>query len=269
MQAPQSPDKSELPQAIRDLAESPTAGMPLAPGDRRFVLPDAVVWLGDGGSHPELTVVLRLRLGTNLEERVGEIRRLLRAHGRAQATWEIGPSAEPGDLEARLIALGMVPYEEPVGVGMVLRRPLPAFTSRVVVRPAETLDDAVLVSEVLNAVFRERSESPAERRARLARTFTAYRETGRVAFLATLDDRPIAAAHAIYTDDAVILCGGATLPEARGLGAYRALVAARYAEAVRRGTPTLVVQAGVMSRPILEQLGFEPVAEVHVLLDSA
>ena len=33
------------------------------------------------------------------------------------------------------------------------------------------------------------------------------------------------------------------------------------------GTPVLVVQAGAMSRPILERLGFEKVAWVKVLVD--
>jgi hypothetical protein len=55
----------------------------------------------------------------------------------------------------------------------------------------------------------------------------------------------------------------------RGRGIYRALVRARWDEAERRGTPALVVQAGKMSRPILERLGFETVCEVHTLVDSA
>ena len=65
----------------------------------------------------------------------------------------------------------------------------------------------------------------------------------------------------------MILFGGATLPAARGRGAYRALVAARAAEAEKRGTPTLVTHAGQMSRPILERLGFEPVARIDRLID--
>jgi NAD(P)-dependent dehydrogenase (short-subunit alcohol dehydrogenase family) len=77
----------------------------------------------------------------------------------------------------------------------------------------------------------------------------------------------VAAADAILVDGAVALCGGATLPEARGKGAYRALLAARFRDAVERGTPVLVVQAGSMSRPILERLGFDTVARVRVLVD--
>jgi hypothetical protein len=51
-------------------------------------------------------------------------------------------------------------------------------------------------------------------------------------------------------------------PSARRRGVYRALVAERWREAVARDTPALTVQAGAMSRPILEKLGFITVAEV-------
>ncbi|MGH3102662.1 MAG: GNAT family N-acetyltransferase, partial [Gaiellaceae bacterium] len=57
------------------------------------------------------------------------------------------------------------------------------------------------------------------------------------------------------------------LPNARGRGAYRALVAARWAAAVARGTPALITQAGAMSRPILNRLGFRELAEIRIFLD--
>jgi GNAT superfamily N-acetyltransferase len=67
----------------------------------------------------------------------------------------------------------------------------------------------------------------------------------------------------------LLLGGSAVLPAARGRGAYRALVAARWAEAVTLGKPALVVQAGAMSRPILESCGFEAVCHIDVLEDQA
>jgi len=66
----------------------------------------------------------------------------------------------------------------------------------------------------------------------------------------------------------LLLFGGSTLPEARGRGAYRSLVAARWHDAVARGTPVLVTQASPMSRPILAQLGFREVCEIRILLDA-
>ena len=61
--------------------------------------------------------------------------------------------------------------------------------------------------------------------------------------------------------------GGAVLPEARGRGVYRALVHARWEQAVARGTPLLVVQAGPMSAPILTGLGFESHGELRLYAD--
>ena len=52
------------------------------------------------------------------------------------------------------------------------------------------------------------------------------------------------------------LQGGATLPEWRGRGIYRALVAQRANLAVERGYRYLQVDAADASRPILERLGF-------------
>jgi predicted GNAT family acetyltransferase len=89
-----------------------------------------------------------------------------------------------------------------------------------------------------------------------------------VVYLAYTDGEPIARASGSFSEHGVTLFGGATLPEARGRGAYRALVAARWQDAVARGTPLLVTQAGSMSRPILTRLGFRQVCEIRILLDA-
>ena len=52
------------------------------------------------------------------------------------------------------------------------------------------------------------------------------------------------------------LFGGSTLAAHRGKGVYRALLASRLNEAVRLGAAYGLVDAGPMSRPILERLGF-------------
>jgi predicted N-acetyltransferase YhbS len=59
-----------------------------------------------------------------------------------------------------------------------------------------------------------------------------------------------------------------TLPSFRGLGIYRALVRARWDDAVRLGAGALVVIANVeTSYPILESLGFRAVGRVRLLAD--
>ena len=82
-----------------------------------------------------------------------------------------------------------------------------------------------------------------------------------------LDDEIVCTGTASPTEHGLLLYGGATAEHARGRGAYRALIRARWDEAVALGTPALITQGGSMSRPILERLGFERVGEVHMLLD--
>jgi predicted GNAT superfamily acetyltransferase len=72
----------------------------------------------------------------------------------------------------------------------------------------------------------------------------------------------------IPSDRGVFLIGGAVARWARGRGLYRALVRARWDDAVARGTPTLVTQANpATSSPILRRLGFEQVCEIRRLED--
>jgi GNAT superfamily N-acetyltransferase len=59
------------------------------------------------------------------------------------------------------------------------------------------------------------------------------------------------------------LYGGGTRPDYQGRGVYRALVAARAAEARRRGCRFLTVDARETSRPILERIGFEPLTKIR------
>jgi GNAT superfamily N-acetyltransferase len=60
-----------------------------------------------------------------------------------------------------------------------------------------------------------------------------------------------------------VLGDGGVVPQHRGTGLYRAIVADRAAEAVRRGARYLLVNAFQTSRPILERLGFEPLTTMH------
>ena len=58
------------------------------------------------------------------------------------------------------------------------------------------------------------------------------------------------------------LFGGAVSPRFQGLGLYRAMVAARATEARARGASYLSTGARETSRPILERLGFTPLARI-------
>jgi predicted N-acetyltransferase YhbS len=88
-------------------------------------------------------------------------------------------------------------------------------------------------------------------------------------FVARVDGEVVGSAGCSYNAAGLYLGGGNVLPSARGRGVYRALVRARWDAAVARGTPVLVTNAGQMSRPILERLGFRTVCEIQALIDSS
>ena len=147
---------------------------------------------------------------------------------------------------------------------MVLRgRPSWEPPADVTARRVSSLDELVTAREIQRQAF---GDPRGVDRDRARRDLETEGVTG-ATFLAWVDGEPAAAAYSAYTTLGVILFGGATLPAARGRGAYRALVAARAAEAEQRGTPTLVTHAGHMSRPTLERLGFEAVARIDRLID--
>ena len=75
-------------------------------------------------------------------------------------------------------------------------------------------------------------------------------------------DEPVSAARIEFVPgtDFAGLWGGSTVPQWRGKGIFRALVAYRADRAAARGYKYLQVDASQMSRPILKRLGFTPVA---------
>jgi predicted GNAT superfamily acetyltransferase len=186
--------------------------------------------------------------------------------------WRVGSSATPVDLVDRLAAHGFVPCElpgqEPHLASMVLTEEPPTVEGVEARRVADAAE-LELASTISATAFGEDED---EDEANWEERFAAER-AGHVPrmYLAFADGAAVGAARALFEEGlpAVMLITGGVLAEARGRGAYRALVRARWDEAVEAGQPALVVHAGAMSRPILERLGFEAVAEQEVLLDPA
>ena len=242
---------------IRELAENPNLYQVPSGGRRLYRDPSGrfAIWLGPGKDVHSATVQ-RVRVGADdVEAVLDEIRSLLSREGREGAEWELGESCTPADLVARLIGLGVVvDDEEPLAHGMVLRGGLQqSAPDGVEARRVSSVHELLLARRVQREAFGDVRVDAADARADFARE-----GIDGSTFLAFVDGEPVAAAYAAYTEWGLLLFGGATLPAARGRGAYRALVAARAADGGARGTPALVTHAGRMSRPILERLGFEP-----------
>jgi len=213
----------------------------------------------------------RVRFLGNVDERVAAVRTCFRAQGRDAFTWKLGSLTKPADLETRLRTDGAHEDEaEPEHTAMVLDHEPPAVTD-FAVKVVESYEEYVASAEIV-AVGRGASltdEERAEMREQLPDRYATYREYPVARrYLAFADGRPIAVGNLARTSIGVVaLTGGATLPEARGRGAYRALVRARWDAAVAAGTPVLVTQASGLSRPILERLGFRAVGPVVELID--
>jgi hypothetical protein len=89
------------------------------------------------------------------------------------------------------------------------------------------------------------------------------RSTHHRGYIAYIDDEP-ASIGRLYTQTESWfggLYGGATRAAFRGRGLYRAVVAARARDAIESGAKYLTVDALPTSRPILERLGFERIAD--------
>ena len=262
-----SANAAGVPEDVRRLAVSPFSELP-AP-------PDVEVIRRDGyqiGFNPYPNAQMAVPLGDgppDLAAAVEETRAWGRERGKATLAWWIAP--EHDHLAAPLEACGIVnkdtPGFEATENALVLVAP-PSVepAAGVEVHVVETFEDYVATAEVARAVFGLPDMSDVDRRAR----YEEYRrpENPGRSFVAKIDGRAVGAAYAAYGDAGVNLFGGAVVPEARSRGIYRALILARWEVAVERGTPALTVQAGRMSRPILEHVGFEFVAASRVFVDE-
>jgi len=205
----------------RELAENPNTHVPLRPGHERIVTGRYVIWFGEG-DHPAWTVAQRFRFrAEELDEVRAEIHEHARARGRGACSWEIGSSATPADLVDRLLELGLVEDDEPLRIGMALTAPPPTVPG-VDVRRVETGDERRLAAEIAAAVFGTPFAEPPPP------------DPDTIVYLAYLEGCPVARATGSFSEHGVTLFGGAVLPEARGRGAYRARVRARWEDAVAR-----------------------------------
>jgi GNAT superfamily N-acetyltransferase len=170
-----------------------------------------------------------------------------------------------GDLAEALLAAGCrapAPPLDPTFTALATDHEPPAVDG-IQLKLVDTFEDFLdgLEIELASAAWTE--AGAARRRADAASTFERRLARPGGEWLALLDGEPVAWASAIAGPRGLYLAGGATLPAARGRGCYRALVRARWDEAVRRGTPALAVGAQDSSRPILERCGFEAVCTMY------
>lgn len=248
---------------LREMAEYPNSFGPLGPGDERIETDRFMLCMGAG---KRSNTVQRQRFRADeVDDVLAEVRSLLRERGRDRTQWEIGSAAEPPNLVELLLERGVVRDKDPYAVAVLLTEEPPPGPSDISARRVETFDEFVAAHAVQAEAFGVPADEIAESSAALA---DRWRDTPNLMHAAWLDGEIVSAGISAPTPRGLLLYGGATLERARGRGAYRALVRARWDEAVARETPALMTQAGAMSRPILERLRFKPVGHVHMLIDE-
>lgn len=254
-----------LPPSLQDLAEDAFAWMggPLAEIEWH---PDLVLRNLPSPS-PIFGMVLRPRL-VDVDEALERVRTWFSQRGKSRYSWWVSDASRPADLVDQLLARGLEPDDDPVATGMVLEHE-PEDVPGIEVRKVAAFEEALAAMKIGWASFHLTDEEIQSATASARARYAALKDyDGSDFFIALLDGEIVGAGGAHYLDSAVYLAAGNVAEHARGRGVYRALVRARWDEAVRRGTPALVVQAGKMSRPILEQLDFQRRCDVHVLVDE-
>ena len=242
------------------------------PGEVRETRPD-VILTQNPIPMPEFGSACRIRFGPSVEGSVTMVRAWFAACGREQFVWLVGPSTTPKDLERRLLDLGAEPNPGgPEMMAMVLDRQPPPSPADIELRRVKTFADYAAMWEIRFEGFGMPDEERDAIRATLPERWAATADDpSRWGYLAFIEGVPVAEGSVRLTIHGPLwLAGGVTLPSFRGRGIYRALVRARWDDAVRLGAGALIVHANVdTSYPILERLGFRAVGRVRLLADRS
>ncbi len=166
----------------------------------------------------------------------------------------------PPTLPALLTAVGFVPDAPETLMVIDLHDPLELGPPAADVRVHEALDSAGLEAAVRVSGVAFAPGPGWDLEEYLPKLGTP----GFAVFLASVGDTVVSAGRLEMPPGRSFasLWGGGTLPEFRGAGIYRALVAARAERARSRGYRYLTVDARETSRPILERNGFQPLDPV-------
>lgn len=255
-----------LSKEVREFAQVPDRFTRLSPdveryADERVCIIQGPVWAGVSG----------VRVGEeDVEALYAEVHERVPPH--KSLAWWIDPDARPADLRERLIALGATvpPTGHTLHAMACVEEPAVGNTGVEVTR-VETFDDHLAAVGIMWDAFDVPQEQREAQRPHLRTEHEAGVEAGGVmTFLARVDGKPAGVGRSIYSDRGVFLIAGSVAEWARGRGIYRALVRARWDDAVARGTPALVTEAMPdTSYPILKRLGFEEVCVIHRLREGA
>ena len=264
-----------IPDPVRDAATFPLSDGPSVPAELPIEKIRAsgytiLVMPGPTGA----IVEARSLAPDGVEQVVLAVRGLLREREKTRTAWWVPERAEPKGLAARLRDLGLQPFDEPPYeprfAAMARVEPTEPGPEHIEARPAETFEEYIAGIRLSDAVFEvdEEDRRAWEEHERVAFELQTSGTSSARSFVALVDGEVVGAASVILGACSVNLIGGSVREDMRGRGVYRSLVRARWDHAAARGTPALTVQAGRLSRPILEALGFQIVGWEDCLRDQ-
>lgn len=171
--------------------------------------------------------------------------------------WKTYEHDQPADLGGRLRAHGFEGDEEEALLLIDLQNCPPVYLEPVTadVRRVVQAEDMAEVAKIQEKVYEQNFDWLGKQ---LQENIEKQPDFWSV-YIAYVDGQPASAAWISFPFQSTFagLWGGATMPEFRRQGLYTALVSARAQEAVERGYRFLMVDAGDMSRPILQKQGFQ------------
>ena len=261
----------EIPANVRRQALHPFREVLLPTGWERVERESIVVCLHP---LPIAKIVEPLNVGAgDVEAAVEDARAIVRERGSSLLVWWV--TSEHEWIGEQLEQLGLVnegtPGFEPTENAMALvEAPAGDSGEGIVVAEVESFEEFVASNRVSAEVFEMPQAMRDEMEAKMPKQYEEYATPENPArqFSASIDGRVVGTAAAVRGAAGVNLFGGSVISEARGRGVYRALTHARWKFAVDQGTPALTVQAGRMSKPIAERLGFTLVAPVRLYVDD-
>jgi GNAT superfamily N-acetyltransferase len=248
---------------LRQFAEAPDRYTDTSPdveryADERVCIVQGATWAAVSDIHTD-----------DVEALVAQVREIVPAA--KSPIWWVGPSCEPADLYERLQALGFTtPTDRADWLYAMASETEPPESDGAEVRRVATFEEFETAMNVMWDAFGTPQERRDAEQPHLRASFEAQQTAGVPAtFLAYVDGSPAGIARSVYSPRGVFLIAGAVLPEQRGRGVYRALVRARWDDAVERGTPGMITEAMPdTSYPILKRLGFEEVCVIRRLQDD-
>ena len=175
-------------------------------------------------------------------------------------SWKMYGYDQPPDLLARLKTHGFAPDPPDALMAMELSDAPPILTSP---HPADVRrTDASHLGDVVQVMEQVWGGNFAWMYTRLGNHLAI--EGYLSVYTAYVNDQPACAGWIYYPpgSEFASLWGGSTILSRRGNGLYTALLAVRVNEAMQRGVKYLVVDAGEMSRPIVERYGFVKLTDI-------